>query len=318
MAEGNGARSTTAVRRSSRVDRPSLDDLGLSLGKKTRLHNLLFNHGLRNGTLLVLPLDQGLEHGPRDFFESPESLDPGHELRLAEEANYNAIALQIGLSSKYLGSFAGRVPLILKLNGKTEIPADDAPFSPLNATVEDAVRLGADAVGYTLYIGSSRQSEDLAQFSGVRREAERYGMPVIVWAYPRGSDIELKGGRDSFYAIDYAARVACELGADIVKLNYPKTDPKALAMAPKPYSTMDITPEEAIKQIVKSAGRTLVLLSGGSKMSDADVLAKARACMEAGGVGLIFGRNIWQRPLDEAKRITGDLQSILREFGSEG
>ena len=216
------------------------------------------------------------------------------------------------------GLFAGRVPLILKLNGKTEIPSDDAPISPLNATVEDAVRLGADAVGYTVYVGSGRQAEDLAQFSGVRREAERYGMPVIIWAYPRGSDIETKGGRDSYYAIDYAARVACELGADIVKLNYPKTDPKALAMAPKPYSMMEITPEEAIKQIVKSAGRTLVLLSGGGKMSDADVLAKARACMEAGGVGLIFGRNIWQRPLDQAKRITAELQSILREFGSEG
>jgi class I fructose-bisphosphate aldolase len=107
---------------------------------------------------------------------------------------------------------------VLKLNGKTEIPPDKAPISPCVATVEDAVHLGADAVGYTLYVGSPLQAEDFAQFRTVREDAERYGMPIIAWSYPRGEAIEAKGGRDSLYAVDYAARVACELGADIVKL----------------------------------------------------------------------------------------------------
>jgi class I fructose-bisphosphate aldolase len=320
MSSGNGAAGVaTQDRPAVRVCRPSLDELGLSLGKKVRLGRLLYGAGLRNGTLMVLPLDQGLEHGPRDFFDNPDSLDPEHEFRLAAEGNYNAIAVQIGLAQKHLGGYAGRVPLILKLNGKTEIPSDEHPISPLNATVEDAVRIGADAIGYTLYVGSSMQAEDFIQFGEVRREAEAMGMPIVVWAYPRGQYVEAKGGKESFWAIDYAARVAAELGADIVKLNYPKMDPEAATRSPKPYNTMgDMSADDAIKQIVKSAGRTLVLLSGGSRESDEKVLAKARSAMEAGAVGLIFGRNIWQRDLESAKKITRDLQGILAEFGSEG
>src|SRR4029077_10727183 len=121
---------------------------------------------------------------------------------------------------------------------------------------EDAVRLGADAVGYTLYVGSPRQSEDIKQLTDVRRDCERYGMPLVVWSYPRGKAVKEKGGQDSLYAIDYAARMACEMGADVVKLNVPKvsTDEKQ----PKPYPTLQMSEEEAIRKVVKSAGRTLV------------------------------------------------------------
>src|SRR6516225_8975795 len=130
--------------------RPTLDQLGLSTGKKARLHRILHEHGLRNGTAIFLPYDQGLEHGPRDFFANPAASDPRYIIRLACEGGFNGVAVQIGLAQKFFWDYAGEVPLILKLNGKTDIPTTAGPVSPVNATVEDAVRLGADAVGYTL------------------------------------------------------------------------------------------------------------------------------------------------------------------------
>ena len=180
----------------------TLEDLDLPTGKKTRLYRLLYKYGPGNGRMMVLPIDQGLEHGPRDFFVNPDSANPEYQLRIALEGGFSAIAFQIGLAEKYLRMFAGKVPLILKLNGKTEVPPDDEAFSPCHATVEDAVRVGADAVGYTCYIGSPRQDDDFIQFGRVRREAERAGIPVIMWAYPRGKYMEAKGGRESLYAVD--------------------------------------------------------------------------------------------------------------------
>src|SRR3954462_3341405 len=141
-------------------------------GKRARLHRLLFEFGPGNGTLMLLPIDQGIEHGPRDFFPNPASKDPGYQFRLAAEAGYSALACQIGMAEKYYPDYAGRVPLLLKLNSKTEVPPSDEAFSPCHGSVEDAVRLGADAVGYTLYVGSPRQDEDFIQLGGVRRDCD--------------------------------------------------------------------------------------------------------------------------------------------------
>ena len=151
-------------------------------GKRARLHRLLFEFGPGNGTLMLLPIDQGIEHGPRDFFPNPASKDPDYQFRLAVEAGYSALACQIGMASKYYPDYAGQVPLILKVNGKTDIPSSAKAFSTCNASVEDAVRLGADAVGYTLYVGSPCQDADLAQIRQVREDCERFGMPLIVWS----------------------------------------------------------------------------------------------------------------------------------------
>lgn len=295
--------------------RTRLDEIPLSTGKRVRLHRLLYEHGPANGTLLLLPIDQGLEHGPRDFFPNPESASPEFQFRLAREGGFSGIALQIGLAERYLYDFAGQVPLILKLNGKTEIPLANEPLSPLNASVEDAVRLGADAVGYTLYVGSPRQEEDFIQFATVREDADRYGMPVIVWAYPRGEAVDAKGGRDSLYAVDYAARVALELGADVVKINMPVVNPEKDKQAPKPYNTLSISEEEAVHHAIKSAGKALVIISGGEKIGDEELLAKAKMCMDGGATGLIFGRNIWQRPFDEALSLANQLKEILLQHG---
>ncbi len=295
----------------SKTESLKLEDMSLSTGKKARLYRLLYTYGPGNGKMVVLPIDQGLEHGPRDFFDNPESVDPEYQLRIASEGGYSAIAFQIGLAEKYIAKYAGKVPLILKINGKTEVPPDEASFSPLTASVQDAVRLGADAVGYTCYVGSSAQDRDFRQFSEVRQEAEKYGMPTIMWAYPRGKYIEEKGGKESLWAIDYAARVACELGADVVKVNIPKANPEKDAKAPKPYNTLHLNMEEAVRKVVRSAGKTMVLISGGSKIGDAELLDQVKAVFRAGVTGLIFGRNIWQRKFEDAMSMTKKIREVI-------
>ena len=297
----------------------TLDDMEyLSAGKKARLYRMLYEYGPGHGKLMILPIDQGLEHGPRDFFENPDALDPEFQYRLAVEGRFSAIALQIGLAEKFYRKYAGQVPLILKVNGKTEIPPDDESFSPLTGTVADAVRLGADAVGYTIYVGSPAQDRDFLQFNSVRVEAERYGIPVIVWAYPRGKFVEAKGGEDSLWAIDYAARVAQELGADVVKVNFPKIKPDKQALHPKPYDTLKLSPEEAMRKVVASSGKTLVLLSGGSKAGDDDLLEMVRAALKAGVTGFIFGRNLWQRKFpDGIKMAQNIMDAILDTVGAK-
>jgi len=293
--------------------RPSLAELGLSAGKKARLHRILHEHGLRNGTAIFLPYDQGLEHGPRDFFPNPDASDPKYILELAREGGFNGIAVQIGLAEKFYWDYAGEIPLVLKLNGKTDIPSAIDPLSPVNASVQDAVRLGADAVGYTLYAGSPAQERDFAQYRQVREDAQRLGMPLIVWSYPRGPAIDAKGGQDSFYAVDYAARTASELGADVVKVNFPH--PEKQAGAAQPY-LRDFTTQRAIDAVVRSANRTLLLVSGGERAGDEAMLEKARESMEAGATGLIFGRNVWQREHSESLRFVAQLQDILAKYPS--
>lgn len=283
----------------------------LTPGKRTRLHRMLYEFGPGNGTLMLLPIDQGIEHGPRDFFPNPASKDPDYQFKLAAEAGYSAIACQIGLATKYYPDYAGTVPLILKLNGKTDLPPSDKAFSSCNASVEDAVRIGADAIGYTLYVGSPRQDEDLAQLREVREACDRYGMPLIVWSYPRGEAVSGKGGQDSFYAIDYAARMAMEMGADVVKLNMPKINPDKDKDSPAPYNEGGFSQEEAIASCVESAGRALVVLSGGSRIDDDKLLEQTRFVMEAGGSGVIYGRNVWQREWDEATEIVEQVKEIM-------
>lgn len=291
--------------------RPPLGQLGLNTGKKTRFYRILFEHGLRNGTGLFLPYDQGLEHGPRDFFANRAASDPRYVVQLAVEGAFNGIVLQVGLAEKFYWDYAGEVPLVLKLNGKTDIPSDDSPRSPMNASVADAVRLGADAVGYTLYVGSPAQEADFEEYRRVRDDAHQFGMPLIVWAYPRGAAIARKGGKDSFYAVDYAARTASELGADMVKVNFPHPD-KHVGV-PAAYER-DFGTQEAIDAVVRSANRTLLLVSGGERAGDAAMLDKARQSMEAGATGLIFGRNVWQRGHDDSLRFVDELREILAKY----
>jgi class I fructose-bisphosphate aldolase len=299
-------------RRDGLLPNAFLKNLCLAHGKRVRLWRLLHGSGPGNGTLLILPLDQGLEHGPGDFFPNPPALATDFQFRLALEGSYSAIALGIGLAEKYLGAYCGRVPLILKLNGKTNIPEDDEPTSPLLASVEDAVRLGADAVGYTLYVGSPRQHQEIRQFADVRRDCERLGMPLMMWAYPRGRAIEAKGGKGTLYAADYAARVAEELGADVVKLHEPEPGNQR---CPEPYRSLRETAEARTRRVVRSAGKVAVLFSGGERNEDdAAVLRKVRFYMDCGAAGVMFGRNMWLRPFDHALALTRSVHRILSRY----
>ncbi len=283
----------------------------LSIGKRTRMVRMCYEHGPGNGKLMILPIDQGLEHGPVDFFPNPEAVDPKFEWELALKGGYSAIALHIGLAEKYMHDYAGKVPLLLKLNGKTNIPSEEEALSALTSTVEDAVRLGADAVGYTLFVGSPKQAEDFNQLRWVRQECERFGMPLVVWSYPRGKFIDAKGGKDSLYAIDYAARTALEMGVDVIKLNFPKVgDPNQ----PKPYNTLSEDELTAVRRVVKSAGRAGVIISGGSKMDDQDVIKKVTTSLEGGCMGFIFGRNMWQRPMDKALELSKQISELMKKY----
>src|SRR5436190_8199910 len=297
------------------ASRLPLSECGLSTGKKARLERILFHHGVGNGTAIFLPYDQGLEHGPRDFFANPAAGDPSYIVKLAVEGGFNGIAIQVGIAEKFYWEYAGEVPLVLKINGKTEVPADDEALSPLNASVEDAVRLGADAVGYTLYVGSPLQAQDFEQFRKVRADCDRFGMPLIVWAYPRGKYVNEKGGKDSFYLIDYAARTAAELGADVVKVNFPHPDKRKGVKSE--YDT-DFTEQQAVDSVVRSAGRSLVLLSGGERAGDDEMLEKSRMSLEAGATGLIFGRNVWQREHEESLRFVSKLKDLLAKYPTNG
>jgi class I fructose-bisphosphate aldolase len=289
--------------------RPTLAQLSVPHGKRVRLWRLLHGHGPANGTLMVLPLDQGLEHGPTDFFPNPAALDPDYQFRLAVEGRYSAIALGVGVAEKYMRDYCGQVPLILKLNGKTNIPDDTEAVSGAFADVEDAVRLGADAVGYTVYVGSPRQDLELREYRKVRQDCERLGMPLVMWAYPRGRGIDEKGGRSTLFAQDYAARVSTELGADIVKLHEPTADTRDV---PEPYHSLREDTAARVRRVVRSAGRTLVLFSGGEKDDrDERVLAKIRLYMNAGATGVMFGRNMWLRRFDEALELTRRVHRIL-------
>lgn len=296
------------------VEQLSINELDLCVGKKARLYNLLYNYGPKNGTLFILPIDQGLEHGPIDFLDNPDAEHPHFQFELAINGGFSAIACHIGLAEKYYSKYAGQIPLILKLNGRTNIPSNDNAFSSLDANVKDAVKLGASAVGYTLFVGSPRQADDIAQLTQIRRECEEYGMPLIVWAYPRGSAIEAKGGIDTIYAVDYAAREALELGADIVKVNFPKP---ANQLCPEKYRehTKNWNLKQRIEKVVSSAGRAMLIFSGGSKISEPELLERVQAGMEAGGSGCIFGRNLWQRPFDEAVDLAQKISEILKRYG---
>jgi fructose-bisphosphate aldolase, class I len=274
---------------------------------KVRMERLFGTYG----KALILPYDQGLEHGPADFFHAYHARDPRHIIEIAKRGRYDAVALHVGNATRLFGDHFGKVPLILKVNGKTNIPEDDEPLSPITASIDDALRLSALAVGYTLYVGSPRQDEDIEQFAQIREEAHRWGLPVIVWAYPRGRSVEEKGGKNSLFAIEYAARAAAELGADMVKVNVP--DPAKQTGEPGPYSKFRPTLGEAVQRVVEAACGAPVIFAGGEMASDDELIEKAEVCMDAGASGLIFGRNIWQRPLDKALEMTSRIREVAKK-----
>lgn len=297
--------------------RQRLDDLDLPVGKRARLRRLLYTTGPANGTLLLLLADQALESGPTAFPAGPATARPARAIELAGQGGVSAVATGIGPAERDYRAQAGRVPLLLKLNGKTSIPPDDEALAPLNATVEDAVRLGADGVVYTLYPGSPAQFEDFTQLSQVRQDCQRFGMSLIVLAAPRGAAVERKGGTESLYALEYAAMAAAELGADLVILDAPLANPQRDPQMPKPYTSLQVTAGEALRRVVDAAAGVPVILHADGASEPEALLAAARARLDAGAAGLAYGHGLWSRPIAEAADLLTQLGTLLAEFASQ-
>ena len=225
----------------------------------------------RNGKYLFLAYDHGLEHGPSDFDE--KSVDPNYVLDIAQKGNYQGIVLQKGIAEKYYkGSiYQKRIPLILKLNGKTKLFKGE-PYSPQECSVSFARFLGAFALGYTIYIGSKHEAQMFKEFGRIVEEGHKEGMPIIAWMYPRGKSVE---NTESLEIVAYASRVGLELGADMVKLRYSG-------------------PEEGFTYITKAAGKTKVVLAGGHKLQEEEFLNLVSRAMKGGAAGVTVGRNVWQ------------------------
>ena len=289
-----------------------------SPGSLTNLSRLL-NHGRLAGTgrLLILPVDQGFEHGPaRSFASNPAAYDPRYHFDLAIESGCSAYAAPLGFLEAGAREYAGHVPLILKINDHDVLADEKDPDQALTGSVQDALRLGCVGIGFTIYPGSSNRLHMYSQIRAVSEEAKRYGLVVVMWAYARGSSLS-KEGETAIDVIGYAAQIASQLGAHIVKVKLPSAHVEQPA-AKKVYDAYKIpvsTLKERVAHVVQCAfdGRRVVIFSGGETTSDATLLDEIRAIRDGGGFGSIIGRNSFQRPRPEAIKI---LQSIMDIYGT--
>ena len=239
----------------------------------------------KGGKAFYLAYDQGFEHGPEEFDDS--NVDPLEIIRIAKLGGYNGLIVHKGIADKYHKEIiASKVPLILKLNGKTNLSTGE-PISRELCTVKEALKLGAKAVGYTIYIGSEHEPEMFSQFSALEEEAHALKMPVILWAYPRGKAVAHELARET---LAYAARIGLELGADMIKLKY------------------NGHPED-MKWIVKSAGKAGIVVAGGSMIPEQQLFKEAKEVLAAGVCGFAVGRNVWQR--DNPLAVTKKLHSLI-------
>lgn len=291
-----------------------------SPGTRANISRLL-THGHLAGTgkLVILPVDQGFEHGPaRSFAVNPPAYDPNYHFELALEAGCNAYAAPLGFIEAAAARHAGEIPLILKINDHDVLHDEKDPISAQTGGVRDALRLGCVAIGYTIYPGSAHAQEMYEQLRALAEEAKSYGLAVVVWSYPRGSSLS-KEGETAIDVVAYAAQIAAQLGAHVIKVKLP-TDhieqpeaAKAYAKAAVPIGTL----AQRVRHVVQSSfdGRRIVIFSGGAKKDDDEaVFDEARAIRDGGGFGSIIGRNSFQRPREHAVKF---LQSIMGIYAAE-
>jgi fructose-bisphosphate aldolase, class I len=286
-------------------------------GTLTNLARML-NHGTLAGTgkMVILPVDQGFEHGPhRSFAPNPPGYDPDYHFQLAIDAGCNAYAAPLGFLEASAGKFAGEVPLILKLNNSDSLAKMSEPASAVTASVKDAVRLGCAAVGYTIYPGSAQRNPMLEDLREIIAEAKEFGLPTVVWSYPRGGGIS-KEGETAIDVVAYAAQIAAQMGAHIIKVKPPKENIEQ-AEAKKVYEKYSIpvkTLPERIKHVVQSSfnGRRIVIFSGGEAKGTEDIMNEIRGIHQGGGFGSIMGRNAFQRPRDEALKLLKDVMAVYQ------
>lgn len=287
-------------------------------GTLTNLSRLL-NHGALAGTgrLLILPVDQGFEHGPaRSFAVNPPAYNPRYHFELAIEAGCSAYAAPLGFIEAGARDFAGEIPLILKVNNKDSLADEKDPDQAVTATVEDALRLGCVAIGFTIYPGSTERLPMYEQLQALAADAKRHGLIVVVWSYPRGAALS-KQGETGIDVCAYAAHIAAQLGAHIIKVKLP-TEHIEQDAARKEYEANRVpigTPAERVRHVVQCAfdGRRIVIFSGGPAGSDEQVLDEARAIRDGGGYGSIIGRNSFRRPREKALELLSKIIAIYRQ-----
>jgi fructose-bisphosphate aldolase, class I len=278
--------------------------------------NRLLMHGRLAGTgkLLILPVDQGFEHGPaRSFAPNPPAYDPRYHFQLALEAGCNAYAAPLGFIEAGVRDFAGQIPLILKLNDHDVTQADTDPTQALTGSVADALRLGCCAIGFTIYPGSAHRFNMYEEIRTLAEEAKRHGLAVVIWSYPRGNGMS-KAGETGIDITAYAAHLAALLGAHVVKVKLPTShieqeDAKKVYVAQKiPIDRLD----QRVAHIVQCtfAGRRIVIFSGGAYHDEAALLDETKAIQAGGGFGSIMGRNSFQRPKQEALTLLNKIMDI--------
>jgi fructose-bisphosphate aldolase, class I len=291
-----------------------------SPGTRTNLSRML-NHGRLAGTgkMVILPVDQGFEHGPaRSFAVNPPAYDPLYHFQLAIDAGCNAYAAPLGFIEAGAAEFAGEIPLILKMNNHDVLHDEKDPLSSVTASVKDALRLGCVAVGFTIYPGSSHSQAMYQQCREMIAEAKSCGLAAVVWSYPRGSDLS-KEGETAVDVVAYAAQIAAQLGAHVIKVK-PPTQQIEQADAKKAYQKAGVpisTLAERVRHVVQSAfdGKRIVIFSGGATREDDEALYdEYRAIRDGGGFGSIIGRNSFQRQRDKA---LGFLSTVMKIYAGE-
>jgi class I fructose-bisphosphate aldolase len=284
-------------------------------GTLTNLARLM-NTGRLGGTgrFVILPVDQGFEHGPaRSFAKNPDGYDPRYHFRLAIDAGCNAYAAPLGFIEAGAADFAGEIPLILKLNNSDSLYSGADPCPAITGSVDEALRLGCVAIGFTIYPASANRNEMYGQIRELTEEAKRKGLAVVVWSYPRGSGIS-KEGETAIDVCAYAAQIACQLGAHVVKVK-PPTAHVEQAAAKKVYESEKIkidTLADRVRHVVQSAfgGRRIVIFSGGEAKGNDAVFDEVRGIRDGGGFGSIIGRNSFQRPKADALAFLGTVMDI--------
>ena len=287
-------------------------------GTKANLARILM-HGKLGGTgkLLILPVDQGVEHGPaRSFAPNPSAYDPHYHFQLAIEAGLSAYAAPLGFIEAGAATYAGQIPLILKVNSANSLSRQkEAADQTVYAGVKDALRLGCSAIGFTIYPASDAQYSQMHDIAEMAQEAKAHGLAVVIWSYPRGGNLS-KEGETAIDIVAYAAQIAAQLGAHIIKIK-PPTAHLELPAAKKVYEERQIdisTPAARIRHVVQSAfnGRRIVVFSGGEAKDLDGVLGEVRAVYQGGGNGSIIGRNSFQRAKPDALDMLGRIIKIYQ------
>jgi class I fructose-bisphosphate aldolase len=276
----------------------------------------ILNHGKLAGTgrVVILPVDQGYEHGPaRSFTPNPPGFNPHYHFELALEAGLNAYAAPLGFIEAGAREYAGELPLILKLNNRENLSSDRDPIQAVTASVESALRLGCVAIGYTVYPGSAMRLDMYEKLQMLAEEAKSAGLVVVVWSYPRGSGLS-REGETAVDVSGYAAQIAAQMGAHIIKVKPPTAHieqeeaRKAFEKAETPLETL----ADRVRHVVQSAfdGRRVIIFSGGAAKGEEEIYEEIRGIRDGGGYGSIIGRNAFQRPKERALELLRNVLEI--------